>query len=53
MFAAQAHARLPVGKAADLLQLALNCSNTTAAAAAVTRHLPSSAAAAARRMPDT
>jgi hypothetical protein len=36
--------------AADLLQLALNCSNTITAAAAV-RHLPATAASAARRMP--
>jgi hypothetical protein len=37
--------------AADLLQLALNCSSTTAAATAI-RHLPATAAAAARRIPE-
>jgi hypothetical protein len=49
VLAVQAHARLPREGAADLLQLALNCSSTTAAATAV-RLLP--ATAAARRMPE-
>jgi hypothetical protein len=51
VFAAQARARLPRGGAADLLQLALNCSSTAAAGTAV-GHLPATAAAAARRLPE-
>jgi hypothetical protein len=50
LFAVQFNARLPMEGAADLMQLALNCSNTTAAATAV-HHLRSTAACAARRMP--
>jgi hypothetical protein len=51
VFAVQDHASVPKNGAADLLQLALNCSNTTTAEAAI-RHLPLTAAFAARRMPE-
>jgi hypothetical protein len=47
VFAFQVHSKLPMESAADLLQLALNCSNTTAAATAVS-HLQLKAASAAR-----
>jgi hypothetical protein len=46
----QVDATLPIEGAADLLQLALNCSSTTAAATAV-GHMPATAASAASLMP--